>query len=185
METIALSCLLIFILLFGGMIFPVWAIVSCVTSENRTKKSKAIWLIVMLLIWPMGSWIYGLFASQRRLFKIFSIILIVGMISVEFFQYNPVIHRYLSIFYTKNLTISDVEHMDLSQLSVQEQANLKTALIQVLTDRSKGFKDFKKFYRGSYLMSLLKYTSSDAIISSLEYREWMKKFEKYYVDLNY
>jgi hypothetical protein len=80
----------VFGLLFVGLIYSIWAIVSCVESE-KTKKSKTIWISIMVLIFPFGSWFYGLFASEKKYFKVLSaiFIILVTCFFVYIFGYWP------------------------------------------------------------------------------------------------
>ena len=78
MGVLLVIVLLVFLLLFlaaivfYGIIFPVWMIVHCANSEALSKKGKSLWIIAMILLWPISGSLYGLFVTGQRRLQWFS-----------------------------------------------------------------------------------------------------------------
>jgi hypothetical protein len=63
---IASLAFFLFWLLFGALIFPIWMIINCARDSERSTESKIPWVVIMILVFPFGAYLYGLFASGRR-----------------------------------------------------------------------------------------------------------------------
>jgi len=73
---------LVFLSMFYLLIVhPVWTIVDCAISKERTPKNKALWIVGQIFTWTIGSLLYGIFATKSRPLKIVSIICAVAWIS--------------------------------------------------------------------------------------------------------
>jgi tetratricopeptide (TPR) repeat protein len=64
-------CLALILALFGLILFPLLTILDCANSV-REKTPKALWIIFMFFLGPIGAISYGLFGTQRTLYRKFS-----------------------------------------------------------------------------------------------------------------
>ena len=71
------------------LIQPFWALLDCLRSR-RGGESNSLWLIALFLTWGLGSFVYGLFLTRSRVFRVFTVssvllplaILVAGALSV-------------------------------------------------------------------------------------------------------
>src|SRR5262249_39500799 len=130
MTILIFVSLVLFILLsflFMCLVYPVLALVRCAISDVSNKQ-KTIWIIIMVLFWPLGSFIYGLFASRMKLLQVLVVIFLafslacLGMVigTVGFFLKDFSIS-------TQTLT-GDLNNTDTSELTAQEVDDLNGQL---------------------------------------------------------
>lgn len=62
------------LMLFMVLVQPLWCIVDCAVDNKRGAASKAVWIIVLVLLWSVANWFYGAFAAAsgalRRLTRL-------------------------------------------------------------------------------------------------------------------
>lgn len=78
MESLIAVSIFIYILVsifFYFLIQPWWAIIDCAISK-RSNGSKAIWILLMLLLFVLAPFIYAVFATSSNLLRWSSIILL-------------------------------------------------------------------------------------------------------------
>jgi hypothetical protein len=65
-----ISKLLLTILLLGifalCILFPVWAMIDCINSDQREKKAKMGWAILIMFTWWLGALIYWVATMGKR-----------------------------------------------------------------------------------------------------------------------
>ena len=55
--------------LFVCLVLPLRILIDCARSA-LSRKTKTRWIVFMVLVWPIGSLIYGLFVSKSRLLRL-------------------------------------------------------------------------------------------------------------------
>lgn len=73
---LAASALLLALLawvLFIGAVFPLWTLIDCVSSEERSSRSKTLWAVAIFLCLPLGSLAYGIFGARKAWMRRFAI----------------------------------------------------------------------------------------------------------------
>ncbi|MBM3248910.1 MAG: hypothetical protein FJZ10_05795 [Candidatus Omnitrophica bacterium] len=176
--------LMIGILIFGGfffsiLVYPIWLLVHCAIAENRSTKSKVIWIVLMLLAWPLTGLIYGLFGSKRRLFQwISGIIITIAILAlIGIFTFMGRLSSISRQEITR--TVAKIDQMDTSGLSVSELKELKLSML-VLGDEMKmtfSRTAMEKLSKDISLMQLFYIYAKDDKISSYEYGDWVEKFK--------
>ena len=58
------TSILLVIFLITIFIQPIWSILDCVSSSERSHLSKGLWSLAILMTWFAGSFAYGYFAAQ-------------------------------------------------------------------------------------------------------------------------
>lgn len=162
-------------LLFSVLIYPIWMMVHCANS-TRSTKFKAIWIILMVLIMPLVSYIYGLFASKRKLFQWISSILILLFILLlaTFIFSTKMINKELS--FTIEKEISRIDKMQIMGLGQEEQSELKYSLRALQKDLQVGISKMDKASKAYSLVEMFGIITEDGEITPWEYDDWMDKF---------
>ncbi len=179
LVTILVTLILLALLLFG-IVYPIWAIVQCATSV-LSNVAKAIWIVVMIIFWPIGSFVYGLFASSKRVFQWISgsafafIILIVISFSFLmmrlFNNYSDNLRQQLSVLNEPTLSTDTISKEQLMKLN----ESLLT-LDQEMKESS--LKNFEHKMKILSLTRLFEVMTQDKKITVDEYQDWIKKFER-------
>lgn len=60
------ASILLVIFLITIFIQPIWSILDCVSSSERSHLSKGLWCLAILITWFVGSFTYGCFSAQSR-----------------------------------------------------------------------------------------------------------------------
>jgi hypothetical protein len=165
--------------IFYGVIYPVWAIVHCLRAPLRSKKSKTIWVVSMVLTWTIGSLLYGIFASKRRLFQGFFFIFIFTVI-ILFAGARYTVNR-VSAQLNKGIakTIQRIDYMNTEQLTRRQLNKLKTSL-STLGEEFKNYRTISSADKVRKTTELLKgfdAMMADNRITYAEYKVWMDKFK--------
>ena len=69
-----------------AVVYPFWCMVDCALNDEIVRTNKAIWIIFMLLLWPVGGVFYRLFATRSgtlrsaTIISILPVILLIGFI---------------------------------------------------------------------------------------------------------
>ena len=174
---LAFTLIVLGIFIFGALAYPIWMLIHCATAQQRSTKSKTIWIILMVLAWPLASYIYGLFASKRTLFKWFSSILIVllGLLVFVFFASTAYLNKYTASLIADD--ISKISSNKIAGLTDEEAAGIKSNL-ETLQNELKGsvLKTDKKFtiYNLTRMFDII---TADNQINQSELTDWMDKFE--------
>jgi hypothetical protein len=94
-DTVAASAITAFMLtgfalmLFMILVQPIWCLVDCAVANRRSRGSKAVWIVVLVLLYGVANWFYGALAAEgawlRRLTRLawlFAILLVIGFIAL-------------------------------------------------------------------------------------------------------
>lgn len=171
-----LTVIVLGVFIFGALAYPIWMLIHCATAQRSTK-SKAIWIILMVLIWPIASYFYGLFASKRKLFKWFSSILIVLLAFLVFVFVSAT--AYLTKFTDNQLTL-DISRLSSNQiigLTDEESAGIKENLETLRNDLKGGMLITDKKFIVYNLARMFDIISADNQVNQSELTDWMDKFE--------
>jgi hypothetical protein len=78
---------------FMVLIQPIWCIVDCAVDNRRGTFGKAVWIILLVVLYGIASWFYGAFAASGRALRqltrlvwAFVLVLIIGF-AVLFFTH--------------------------------------------------------------------------------------------------
>ncbi len=171
--------ILIFILcaLFWGLIYPIWAIVQCANSQ-RGSTAKTIWIVAMIFIWPLASFVYGLFASRRPVFRWISAIgLFMFVLSLAaYFSVSTRVNRQSMTSYNK--TILSNEEIDMRQLLSFERNKLNECLRQLRYESQSTVLEPERRQRAGSLLAGFEDMTADGDFTADEYRRWMKHYEE-------
>lgn len=77
------------LMLFMVLVQPVWCLIDCAVDNRRSGASKAVWIVVLVVLYGIANWFYGAFAADgawlRRLTRLawlFAFLLLVGFIAM-------------------------------------------------------------------------------------------------------
>ena len=75
--------------LFMLLVQPIWCLVDCAVANRRSGGSKAVWIVVLVVLYGVANWFYGALAADgawlRRLTRLawlFAILLVIGFIAM-------------------------------------------------------------------------------------------------------
>lgn len=179
--------LLIGSLFFAGFIFciliyPIWLLVHCAISPDRSKKSKAIWIVFMILVWPIAGLLYGLFGSKRKAFQWFSGIIFALAIATlgVIYSFTDTMGK-MPIMAKQWATqiITKMDQMDTSGLSSSDLTQLKADLSVLSDEITISFSKAKmvKVSNALRLIQLFDIFTKDNKITMDEYSDWLAKFK--------
>jgi len=164
---------------FTILIYPIWLLIHCALSENRSTKSKVIWIILMLLAWPFTAIVYGLFGSKRRLFQWLSGI-IIGVAIAVFIGFSIFMAKIPQIARQEiSNTIAAIDRLDTTGISESELKELKLNMM-VLGDEMRMMysrSSVEKVAKDINLMKLFYIYIKDNRISMDEYSDWVAKYK--------
>jgi len=163
--------------IFGAFIYPLWTLIHCAISKSRSTKSKTIWIILMILTWPITSFVYGLFSAKRRLFQWISAILIFALVFLvtAFFYMTIKMGELTSAQISK--TISKIDQIDTAGITPQGLTKLKEGLSVLKGEMKFKLSGLEKMNKAASLMQLFDIIDRDNKITASEYKDWMDKFE--------
>lgn len=172
---IFLGFLFLFFLLFGFLIYPIWVLVHCANSGHSTR-AKTIWIIVMILCWPLGAFIYGFFASRKKVFQVFVIVyfaLTAALVGTLVWLLSWLVTESQQTF---KGALSTLNHMNVAQLTDAQKSKLNRDLEILLSEFNNeriSYKQLKSFR----LIEAWEEISNDHLIDANEYRRWTIFFE--------
>ncbi len=179
MMTLGFLVIIVFLLLviFFVIVYPLWTIIQCAISP-LSKLAKVIWILVMFFTWPLGSIVYGIFGSGKKLFKWFSSIAIVT--GLAFFIFTAWAMNYLMSESIEGVQtkMAAIKQMSNETISKEELMNLNSSLLS-LQEEMKGswWQDFDAKFKAVALLEYFDLISEDHRITVEEYNNWMDKFE--------
>ena len=172
---VILTLLLLLWILFACLLLPLWILIHCAISTLSTR-AKALWIIVMLLVWPIGSWVYGFFVSKKRLFRwsagvsfFLFLILAAGLV-----MGLPIVFKEGEKRGSRVMLQS--ERLSMSDVSQEDRGKLNTALetLQGETSaRGNWLSRYKALERATNLYDLFDLYAEDNQLTAAEYRDWM------------
>ena len=131
----------------------------------------------MLILWPLGSFIYGVFASQKKILQslviIFVLMTCIGLGLI--FKGLDMVMQNVSA--STDSSVVDLTDIDITELSLDEVSQVKSD--SKILNEEVGAKEFglNKRFRSMCVYSLLDPLLSDGKLSHQEYEEWKKIFE--------
>jgi hypothetical protein len=77
------------LMLFMVLVQPVWCLIDCAVDTRRSGPSKAVWIVVLIVLYGVANWFYGALAADgrwlRRLTRLawlFAFLLVIGFIAM-------------------------------------------------------------------------------------------------------
>jgi 5-bromo-4-chloroindolyl phosphate hydrolysis protein len=127
----------------------------------------------MILIWPLGSFIYGLFSSNKKLFKWLSVIGISSIILMLL-----VLSNMSNLERTELTNLSArIQSMETLELSQEDIIRLKESLVVLRDELKLSIRGWGKNSKASALLREFKVISEDNKITQSEFSEWMGAFK--------
>jgi hypothetical protein len=54
------------LMLFMALVQPIWCLIDCAVDRRRSGGGKAVWIVVLILLYGIANWFYGAFAAGGR-----------------------------------------------------------------------------------------------------------------------
>jgi len=54
------------LMLFMLLVQPIWCLIDCAVDRRRSGGGKAVWIIVLVVLYGIANWFYGAFAAGGR-----------------------------------------------------------------------------------------------------------------------
>ena len=168
-------------LVYGGIVFPIWACVHLAQSD-LDKKTRTTWTLVLIFTWALGALVYGAVHKGRDGFK-------KGFVAAAAFWTMFVVFLAGSILITSakmpgmNAAMAvqnsvAYDQADSSELTLQQKTALKTAMDSMeIQSKTATPLDMLQTYYAARLHLYLKAILDDRSLSSREYEDFMRYFE--------
>lgn len=65
---LALALAMLAFFIFAGLVLPIWMVIHCANSSASAKR-KTWWILAMLLLWPLGAWVYAFRTVKQPLLR--------------------------------------------------------------------------------------------------------------------
>lgn len=172
---------------FAVMAFPLWAIGQCALSR-RAPRFKAVWIIAMLLFWPLASVFYALLASGHRTLRTAAVATMVcyaGIGGVMIVGSEMMTRPAARTF---SAAREAARHWDVTALAPGERAEWMSSLETLAEEISVPWYRYQEKTALVPFGSLLEGITADGAVSQAEYAAWNKFFalrrEQPYAALN-
>lgn len=77
------------LMVFMATVQPIWCVVDCAVDRRRSGVGKAVWIVVLILLFGLANWFYGAFAAAgpwlrrvSRLAWLVALLLLVAFIAM-------------------------------------------------------------------------------------------------------
>lgn len=80
------------LMLFMLLVQPIWCLIDCAVDRRRSGGGKAVWIIVLVVLYGIANWFYGAFAAGGRwlrrmtwlalIFAVLLVLVFLGMYSM-------------------------------------------------------------------------------------------------------
>ena len=167
----------LFGIVFCAVIYPLWVLIHCAISKVMGTTAKVIWIIIMVLFWPLGGYVYGLFGSQKKNFQwISGSIFAFGLIFIIMTSYAM---SWLvdSTSQTISTGISTIKQLDNNSITQEQLIRLNNSLLILDEEIHGDWLSFDKKLKAISLMDYFDLITEDKKITVSEYIDWMGKFE--------
>jgi len=177
MKLLAILAVLLFLagIAFAVLIFPVWALVH-VAISTRSNKAKTLWIILMILSWPITGLVYGLFASKQKALRWLAGLQVIGIAVIIFgFVYSL---NLLSSMTRMDIVkaISKTHSLSAEGLTKGDLQNLRNSLAALKAETQPKVFQSDKLRRSADLMELFSIIARDNKLTAEEYKAWMDSF---------
>lgn len=170
------SFLLMLLVICGGIVYPIWMIIHCITSSSLNKKTKVLCLVAILFTWSLGAFLYGLFVCEKKSAPWFSaiVILCLGLLSILPIvgMFNSMKHNAVYMAVTE---FAKIDQFDTQQLTSEELSRFKASL-ETLQEEIKS-SNLERMHKALTFLELFGIYARDNKITSGEYNAWMEKFD--------
>jgi len=164
--------------------YPIFTIGHCVRSD-RNSTSKTIWILLMIFIWPITSFFYGLFASRSRRSQVICSVFLLFSIGLAGFLITTYTHMGSKLDTLVDgevdKSINKLRSLDTSGLSQGQKSiiieNLETLRKEVKFRESKfSMENVRDTHKASNLLQLYEIIAQDNKITLREYEMWISKY---------
>lgn len=166
------------VMIYGMFVFPVWMIVNCANS-SRPSNIKRNWIIFLVLVWPIASFIYALVSFKKRSFQWISsltmMVIAICVIVFAFFAFNIIKKEEIGSI---DKAAAKIDSLDIAELSLDEITLIRDDF-SVLSKEAKnaGILTNEKIGKAALLARLFDIITEDNKLSRAEYGDWINKFE--------
>jgi len=164
-------------LLFIIIGLPIWAIIDCAVSKERSNGSKVFWIIFSFLTWMLGALIYGLFVSTRKSLRwmcittsMVVIIFVIGWMGLLYWASSNLTQEI-------NRAIVRLQTVDTTDLKTEDIETLKKDLAALSKETRFDFNKRRQMFITSSLLEYYQLIVKDNKISNREYMHWRHIFE--------
>lgn len=154
--------------------FPIFTIIHCLNSKERSNKSKTIWVLVMIFLWSLGGLLYGLFAFKNRILKWFSGLALLIVIIAVFYTMNWTAKEGMA---QVRIISSKLSAANTFSITETELAGLRENIRILETESTMRRFGEDKIYKAIFLLKFLGYLIEDKVLTRDEYNNWTDKFQ--------
>ena len=164
-------------IVFVFVAFPIWVVIDCIKSKEKSNGSKIFWIILTFLTSTLGAIIYSFLGSTNKTLRRVSIyVTIFGVLAiVGFLTLIP----WLSTDLTNNINQSLVvlRTVDTTALSPEELEVIRKDLNVLSTEAKFDIRKNDQLWIAHDLVEYFQLISQDRKIDKQEYQDWSQKFE--------
>jgi hypothetical protein len=174
--SIAIAVALFLATIYAYLVFPVWVAIVCAKSTAASKRAKTLWLIVCIVLAPVGSWAYCIFTPQRWPFRVTAWLSLAGTIALVWFV----------TAFTNAEADAVREHVEAvaprlqraqMAISPSPRAAITGALDTLRREIHGGVLSFRKTDAASAVVDLLDAFLQDGRLTPAECDEWLARFK--------
>ncbi len=173
---ILIVVLLLILVLAVGIVFPIWLLVRCLSSDTPTP-TKVMWVAMMLLFFPpFGFYIYGLRSNSPKIRATsFGAIIIAGLGLVAMLLAIPYV-----IKTSQNILENAIKGFDQEnflELNSEQRQNFKTSITTLKKELDGNWlSEAEHKQHAIALLQLFQIYAQDQKIDQSEYSDWQEKF---------
>ncbi len=176
----------IVIAIVGGIFlvfYPIWAIIDCVVSKKRSDINKVIWVLLMIFVWPLASYCYGLFSAKSKALRISAVIasltILIG-VTILLSGLGPPVSFMKGNFRFFHQSAENIEDQlaltDTSELSKADMQNLQEAIRTLQREYNALNISVEERKKISLLLDLLRTYVYDNHLTNKEYTDWLNRY---------
>lgn len=166
----------ILIVVFTFCLFPVWMLVDCAISREIPSGHKIAWILAILLVWPIGAFLYAFIASRTRYLKMITTILLLLSVLIILFLVRFGLSSLGNLQTGIATSINQVDQLNHVSVTDAEMLELKYNL-KILSDEANGKPWDRNTLNALQLVELFNVQAQDGVISREEFNNWMSKFQ--------
>ncbi|GEM_PF-1399337 len=171
---------LLAVMLLGFVVLPVWALIACATSPTERGVAKAIWIVLMLVTWPVAGLCYAAIRIARGFLRAGArwCLILIAALSAAWLVFGPSLRPKLSAYLTAE-TAKTVERLDSAQredVPDRQLQEIKQALQQLTQEIGGQPMSYERIGVDMGLRELMDVFLLDRQLTAPEAKEWQAKF---------
>lgn len=157
-------------------IYALWMIGHCVRAKDMNTKSKVIWTVAMLLVWPVAGIIYGIVSSKDEGIRMISFAAIFLGAVLTFFVIQGINQGSRLVRAMMVLKVSELQQNNLSELDKEQVQFLNESLNIVEKEVGAGLLQREKKFKALILYQLYSKLVKDKKITLAEFLDWKNSY---------